>query len=192
MTTSSRDRISVDLQGLKTALYDRANEGDLLPSELVRRTLREMLDRPALPATSSRTHSRRIDRAGGARLSLRMTRNQVDSVFEAAARAGVGAGRYVADLVGGVPVLARGCSRDALVTALTASCAEMSLVNRRMHELALLLRDSEAELADGHAELFEALARDIRAHLHLASSALVDLRPHGATREHAAGPTASR
>ena len=45
MTPSSRDRISVDLHGLKAALFERAQALGVSPSGLVRTTLAEALGR---------------------------------------------------------------------------------------------------------------------------------------------------
>ncbi len=46
MAPSSRDRISVDLHGLKAALFVRAQALGVSPSGLVRTTLAEALGRP--------------------------------------------------------------------------------------------------------------------------------------------------
>ena len=45
MAPSSRDRISVDLHGLKAALFERAQSLGVSPSGLVRTTLAEALGR---------------------------------------------------------------------------------------------------------------------------------------------------
>jgi hypothetical protein len=48
MAPSLRDRISVDLRGLKPSLLARASAQSVLPSDLVRRILSDALYRPQL------------------------------------------------------------------------------------------------------------------------------------------------
>ena len=53
MAPSSRDRISVDLRGLKAALIERARAQGASPSDFVRTALADVLSEPP-PATSMR------------------------------------------------------------------------------------------------------------------------------------------
>jgi hypothetical protein len=76
MAPSSRDRISVDLHGLKAALFERAQALSVSPSGLVRTTLAEALGRSdptdidrSMPSLKSGTGDR-------VRLCLRMSREQ--------------------------------------------------------------------------------------------------------------------
>src|ERR1700749_4536662 len=111
MAPSSRDRISVDLQGLKAALCERAQSTGVLPSAMVRRVLADALGEPAASGVLKTSYPRRDQNAIRARLSLRMTRAQSAAVIEAARRAGMNPGDYVANLVAGVPALVDGARR---------------------------------------------------------------------------------
>jgi hypothetical protein len=180
MAPSSRDRISVDLQGLKAALWERAQSTGVLPSDLVRRVLADALGQPAASAVFRTPPARRDQYAGRARLSLRMTRAQSATVMEAARRAGMNPGDYVANLVAGVPALLGGARRAEHVAALIASCAEMSSLSRNVHHLNLLLREGSSPAAQEYRVMLDTLANDVREHLCLASTVLAELRPRRA------------
>jgi uncharacterized protein HemY len=111
------------------------------------------------------------------RLSLRTTREQAARTFDAARRAGLSPGEYVAGLVAGVPALMGGASRADHLAALIASSAELSTLTRNIHHLASLLRQGEHRAAREYREMLDTLAGDVRSHLVLASGVLADLRP---------------
>jgi hypothetical protein len=157
MTPSSRDRISVDLQGLKATLCERAQATGMLPSAVVRKALADALGQPAASGALRAPYTRRDQSASRARLSLRMTRAQAAAVIEAAHRAGMSPGDYVANLVAGVPVLAGGGRRAEHVAALIASCSSRAAQEYRM--------------------MLDTLANDVRKHLRLVSAVLAELRP---------------
>ncbi len=177
MPTSSRDRISVDLQGMKAALHARAEAVGMLPSAWVRMTLEDALGRPAdstCDDTSQATHRRDARRA---RLSLRMTRAQATAVTHAAHLAGMNAGAYVANLVAGVPVVACGYHLADHTSALTASCAELSSFCRSLNHLTSLLRNGSFRVAQDYQVMLDKLDDAVESHLRLASRVLSDLRP---------------
>jgi hypothetical protein len=179
MEPSSRDRISVDLHGLKAALFERAQALGVSPSGLVRTTLAEALGRPLhvieYPARRQASHA-----GNRVRLSLRMTREQAAATSQAARRAGLSPGDYVADLVAGVPALMSGATRTDHLSALMASTAELSTLSRHLHHLITLLRQGDCRPAQDYRLMLTTLGTDVRAHLALASRVLADLRPRGA------------
>ena len=180
MKPSSRDRISVDLQGLKATLCERAEAAGMLPSAVVRKALADALGQPAASGALRAPYPRRDQSASRARLSLRMTRAQAVAVIDAAHRAAMSPGDYVANLVAGVPVLAGGGRRAEHVSALIASCAEMSSLSRNVYQLTSLLREGSSRAAQEYRMMLDTLANDIRGHLRLASAVLAELRPRGA------------
>jgi hypothetical protein len=180
MTPSPRNRISVDLQGLKATLYERAKCAGILPSVLVREALADALNQPAAPGVLRTPYARHDQSVDRARLSLRMTRTQAAVVIEAARRAGMSPGDYVANLVAGVPVLMAGARRAEHVAALIASCAEMSSLNRNIHHLTSLLREGSSRAAQEYRVMLNTLSNDVQEHLRLASAVLAELRPRGA------------
>ena len=183
MTPSSRDRISVDLQGLKAPLFERAQARGVSPSELVRDALIETLGQTeplGLDRGATRVSLPTEDRV---RLSLRMSRDEASATLAAARRAGLAPGAFVAGLVAGVPSLLGGANRDAHIAALIASSAELSTLSRDIHHLTSLLRQGNVRAAQEYRERLDTLAGDVRNHLSLASRVLAGLRP----RSHRAG-----
>jgi hypothetical protein len=180
MAPLSRDRISVDLQGLKAALCERAHAAGMLPSALVRKALADALGQPAASGGLRAPYTGRDQSASRARLSLRMTRAQAAAVIEAAHRASMSPGDYVANLVAGVPVLAGGGRRAEHVAALIASCAEMTSLSRNVNQLTSLLREGSSRAAQEYRMILHTLVNDVREHLRLASAVLAELRPRGA------------
>jgi hypothetical protein len=177
MDPSSRDRLSVDLRGLKAALFDRAAALGVTPSGLVRTVLADALGQDqasaverCLPRLSPR-HGTRV------RLCLRMSRAQASATLDGARQAGLNPGDYVGNLVKGVPVLSAGGSRTEHMAALTSSCAELSTLSRSIHHLVTLLRQGNLAAARPYRELLDTLAGDVRTHLELATRVLADLRP---------------
>jgi hypothetical protein len=108
MTPSSRERISVDLQGLKPALMARAQTLRVQPSELIRGVLADALGRSA-PAVIEGPPRPCAPRSGNrTRVCLRMGRDEAAATRAAARRACMSAGDYVAGLVAGVPAIEAG------------------------------------------------------------------------------------
>ena len=177
MTPSTRDRISVDLRGLKAALFDRAQALGVSPSGLVRTTLADALghadavDLDRVLPHQLRGNGERV------RLCLRMSRDHARATVEGARRAGLGVGDYIAGLVADVPVLTSGSSRADHIGALMASSAELSTLSRNIHRLTVLLRQADVEPARAYREMLDRLAGDVRGHLELAARVLADLRP---------------
>lgn len=177
MAPSSRDRITVDLHGLKAALVQRAQTLGVSPSGFVRSTLAA-----ALGGSSSLTIERPRARSAASsgsrvRVSLRMNREHATETLEAARRAGLSPGDYVAGMVAGVPALMGGPKQTEYIAALIASSAELSTLTRNIHHLASLLRQGESRAAREYREMFDTLAGDVRGHLMLAGRVLADLRP---------------
>jgi hypothetical protein len=175
MNPSSRDRISVDLRGLKTALVERARSLGLTPSNFVR----ELLVASLQGATSSPASrpSAPCDPPNRTRLCLRMTRDEARATLDGARSAGASPGAFVAGLVANVPVLARGSSRGELIALLTAANAELAALSRNLHHLATLLRQGAWRAADEYRPMLDTLSGDVRAHLESATRALRDLQP---------------
>lgn len=177
MTPSSRDRISVDLRGLKAPLFERARARGVSPSGLVRDALSDALGRtepPRLDHIAGYAPSPTGDRV---RLSLRMSREEASATLTAARKAGLAPGAFVAGLVAGVPALLGGASREAHIAALIASSAELSTLSRDIHHLTSLLRQGNVRAAQEYRARLDTLADDVRNHLSLASRVLADLRP---------------
>ena len=178
MTPSSRDRISVDLRGLKAALFEQARARGVSPSDLVRAVLADALDH-AEPSITGRSAPGAVESSDDrVRLSLRMNRSNALAAITAARTAGLSPGAYVAGLIDGVPVLTSGATRTDHLASLIASSAELSALSRSLHRLTSLLRLGSVRAAQEYRDMLDTVADDVREHLTLASAVLSDLRPH--------------
>lgn len=168
MSPSSRDRISVDLHGLKASLLARASALDVSPSGLVRRILADALNQPvgSMCQPGTRRTARRGDRA---RLCLRMRADEVAETLAAAHRAGLTPGRFVASLVAGVPVVQGGGRLADHLAALVAPSAELSTLKCNVGALTRLLRQGDGAAARVYRDLLDTLSGDVRRHLALAA-----------------------
>ncbi len=177
MTPSSRDRISVDLRGMKAPLFERARARGVSPSELVRGALIDALGRTDPSSADPIAAGAPLPMQGRVRLSLRMSREEANATLAAARQAGLAPGAFVAGLMAGVPALLGGSNRDTHIAALIASSAELSTLSRDIHHLTTLLRQGNVRAAQEYRERLDTLAGDVRNHLSLASRVLADLRP---------------
>ncbi|WP_234265804.1 hypothetical protein [Hydrogenophaga sp. NFH-34] len=197
MEPSSRDRISVDLHGLKAPLMERAQAVGLSPSQLVRQVLADALGHPALQNAEACRTPVQTDPASRTRLCLRMRSDDAAATLQAAQRASMATGDYVAALVAGVPVVRDGGGHAQTLQALIASTDELAHFGHRLYQLNALLRRGDVEPIRPYVSMLETLARDVRRHLDHVSNALADLQPRRpsvsppARRTHA-GPRRSR
>lgn len=183
METKSRERISVDLQGLKTALLARSQAQGISPSDFVRKALEQALGVATEAAEGVDLRPPHKRSGGRARLCLRMERDGAMAVVAAAKRSGMCAGDYVAGLVAGVPVLLNGGSRSEHIEALTASSFHLSSLSRDIRALTHLLTQANVEQALVYRNMLDALEGDVRRHLVFAAGALAGLgNPGPSTR----------
>ncbi len=175
--STSRDRISVDLRGMKPALLAQAQARAVTPSELLRSLLAESLcggtgsERPPATMTKQAVSEPRV------RLSLRMQCREAQLVLERARAAGLAPGAFVASLCGGVPAVANGQRPIDGVAALSASSAELSSLARDLRHLTQLLRRADVPAARAYRERLDDADRDVRAHLAQAAALMADLEP---------------
>lgn len=165
MAPSSRDRLSVDLHGLKAALVERARLAGTSPSGWVRATLAEALGGPPEPVSEAlppRLKARDVSRV---RLTLRMSRADASAVLAAARLAGQPPGDFVADLLAGQPVPMPASDRAETVGALIAACAELSTFSCNLSHLVSLLRQGAFRPAEEYRPMLTTLSIDVREHL---------------------------
>jgi hypothetical protein len=198
--TSSRDRISVDLQGLKAAVLARAHELKVSPSDWIRSAVRQALAMPgpgSSPGQGSSTDEHLaitpvVSRSMGARVrvSLRMDAEHAVLLTLAAKRSGLSLGAQVAGMLDEVPILLARGDRSQSLGALTASNAEMATLSRDLRQLTNLLRRGEGVAARTYRDRLDRVQTDVQAHLGLAARVVADLSPRRvATRQERPGRT---
>jgi hypothetical protein len=183
-TSASRDRISVDLRGLKAALIERARRQGVTPSDLIRALLAEALGEagPCVDAghCGSAGGSPSAPRIPRARISLRLYRHEAQQVRQRAIAAGMPLGAFVASLCADGALksigLLNGQRPVDQLAALAASSAELSTLARDLRHLTQLLRQGNAPAAQVYRHRLETADRDVRAHLVLAAALLAELQ----------------
>lgn len=136
MDTSPRDRITVDLQGLKAALTVRAEAEGLALSQLVRQVLNASLRHAAAPRDDA---AGRKPRSGTRRLCLRLRPEEVRAVLARAERAGQRPGRWLARMALNGPVVATAEQLDAHRAALVQVQAELAALHRSLRRCGTML-----------------------------------------------------
>ena len=86
MEPSSRDRLSVDLHGLKAALFERARALGVSPSGLVRAALAEALGRSGPSDIDRSMPSLKSGNGDRVRLCLRMSREDANATLAEAVK----------------------------------------------------------------------------------------------------------
>ena len=178
MAPSSRDRISVDLHGLRATLVERAQARRASVSVLVREAVERelgLVDGLKAPGAAEGTTA---SAGSTVKLSIRLTSGEAERFDAAARRAGLSRGAFLAGLLADVPSLSGGTgSRLDCLAALTASSAELSTLTRNINHLTALLRQGEVRPAQEYRRMLDTLGDDVREHLKLAASVLAELRP---------------
>jgi signal transduction histidine kinase len=172
----ARNRLTVDLRGLKAALTQQARARGIPPSQFVRNVLAAALGQ-ASDAGATADDTTRAEPGDRLRLSLRLRRDEAHRLRAAAASAGLPLGACVSGLAAGVAVLQAGARRDDYLAAATASCAELATLGRSLRHLSDLLRQGSVRAAQEYRDLLDTVAGDVQRNLEVASAALVDLQP---------------
>jgi hypothetical protein len=176
MAPSSRDRITVDLCGLKAALIERAKAEGASPSDLVRRLLAQALE---VDSASGPLGARPMPSGvrGRVRVCIRFDAAEAYALCNAACSAGLPLGVFISSVVSGLPLLCSPASAAQHQAALVASCAELATLSRNLRHLTDLLRQGSVQAAAEYRQTLETASVDIRAHLADAGDVLNDLRP---------------
>lgn len=174
MANVQRERLSVDVKGMKATLLLRAREDHISPSIFVRRALQAVLGSVSSSEASVLGADSGTRRRGSVRLSLRLRAADAHLIRQAARRAGMSLGPYLVGLARAVPVLAGGGARAELLSALHASATEMAALSRGLRHLTALLDRGQVESARGYWEMLLEVEDSVRALLRVVSDALVE------------------
>lgn len=178
MAPSSRDRISVDLHGLRAALVERAQARRASVSVLVREAVERELGLVVASKEPGGTTRPAASAGSTVKLSIRLTSGEAERFDAGARRAGLSRGAFLAGLLADVPSLSGGAgSRLDCLAALTASSAELSTLSRNINHLTALLRKGDVRPALEYRRMLDTLGDDVRQHLRLAASVLAEVRP---------------
>jgi hypothetical protein len=171
VSASSRDRITVDMRGMKGALEARARQLDIAPSEFVRTTLADALGLAA--ASEGAPESRLTPRSDRVRLCLRIRRSEREQLQLAAKEVGL----TIAELM--LVLMVKPDHRDtiSLIKVLSESNAELATLSRALSHLMHLLGQGSVRAALVYRDSLDRADGEVRAHLKLSAEGLSDLQP---------------
>ncbi len=175
-----RDRVTVDLRGLRTCLETRALEQHATTAALVRRAVARMLD----DGSTSSAELERIKPEAGkvAKLTLRMSSVHALLLARRARAADVSQGHYVCTLLDGAPAPLRAADHSASVAALRASTDKVAAMSVDLNAFMRLLKLGPSTQLESYRAGLMSLADDMKAHLAIASALIADLAPQRVKR----------
>jgi len=174
---TARDRLTIDLRGMKPALEAQARAKGVPVSVFVREALTHCAG--AVGAGAVEDDARTARRV---RVSMRLREDQARDLLRRARHAGCPLGAYVVGLALTALEPESAENRTRAVAALTRSNAELSALRRHVAHLTALLRQGAVRAAQEYRRTLETLDADVRAHLALASRVLAD-RPERRDRQ---------
>ena len=170
-----RDRVTIDLRGIKPQLQAQAARRQMTAASLVRRAVLAMLDEESPGADDIKP----IHTASGpqvVKVTLRLSDSHAGALASRARAAGVSQGMYVAGLIDGTPAQPRAPDHARAVAALMASTDRLAALSADLNAFMRLLgRTPRSELEPYRASL-RSLADDVRVHLADAAALVAALR----------------
>ena len=170
-----RDRVTVDLRGIRPQLQAHAARRQMTAAALVRRAVTAMLE----DATSDAGDNRPMDSASGTavvKVTLRLPVAHAVLLASRARVADVSQGTYVARLLDGTPAQPLASDHRQAVAALMASTDRLAVLSADLNAFMRLLgRTPRSELETYRASI-RSLAGDVRVHLASAAALVAALR----------------
>lgn len=170
-----RDRVTIDLRGIRPQLQAQAAKRQMTAAALVRRAVTAMLD----AAPYDKGGSGPIDSASGTqvvKVTLRLPPAHAVLLASRARVADLSQGMYVARLIDGTPAQPRAPDHTRAVAALMASTDRLAVLSADLNAFMRLLgRTPRSELEPYRANI-RSLAGDVRVHLASAAALVAALR----------------
>lgn len=170
-----RDRVTIDLRGIRPQLQAQAAKRQMTAAAFVRRAVTAMLD----AAPHDEGGSGPIDSASGTqvvKVTLRLPPAHAVLLASRARVADLSQGMYVARLIDGTPAQPRAPDHTRAVAALMASTDRLAVLSADLNAFMRLLgRTPRSELEPYRANI-RSLAGDVRVHLASAAALVAALR----------------
>lgn len=180
MGRGSRDRVTIDLRGMRDKLQALAAARAMTPAALVRKALAALLD--GAPCSGDITGRDTATDGGGqvVKVTLRLSVAQVVLLASRARAADVSQGMYVAGLIDGTPAQPRAPDHTQAIAALMASTDRLAALSADLNAFMRLAgRTPGSELEPYRASIWS-LTADVREHLASAAALVTTLRaPRG-------------
>lgn len=170
-----RDRVTVDLRGIRPRLRAQAAKRQMTTAALVRHAVTAMLD----DTPSDVGDNAPIDSASGTpvlKVTLRLPVGHAVVLANRARVADVSQGTYVARLIDGTPAQPRAPNHTQAVAALMASTDRLAALSADLNAFMRLLGRTPSSQLEPYRASIRSLASDVRVHLASAAALVAALR----------------
>jgi hypothetical protein len=176
LCSPARDRITVELRGLRERLHVAASARRMTTAALTRQALIAWLGTEPVLGDESACDGIQMWDNTVVKLTLRLSNSHALALTTRARAADVSQGAYVAALIDGHPPVPRPRDHaDALAAAL-ACTDQLSVMCTDINALMRLLRSANQAGLQPYVERMRSLDVDVRRHLIVASSLMSELR----------------
>lgn len=175
ISAAMRDRVTVDLRGMRLQLQAQAARRQMTAAALVRHAVTAMLD----DAPSDAGDGGPTDGTSGTqvvKVTLRMPVAHAVVLASRARVADVSQGTYVARLIDGTPAQPPAPDHTRAVAALMASTDRVAVLSADLNAFMRLLGRTPRSELEPYRTSIQSLADDIRVHLASAAALLAALR----------------
>jgi hypothetical protein len=173
--TAMRDRVTVDLRGIRPHLQAQAAKRQMTAAALVRRAVTAMRDDAPCDAGESES----IDGASGTqvvKVTLRLPVAHAVVLASRARVADVSQGSYVARLIDGTPAQPQAPDHTQAVVALMASTDRRAALSADLNAFMRLLGRAPRSKLEPYRASIRSLAKDVCVHLASAATLMASLR----------------
>lgn len=172
---NSRDRVTIELRGMRERLNALAAARKTTTAALARKAIGSLLDAEPDDNQIGRKDAAVCD-AQVVKVTLRLSAAHATALATGARSADVSQGAYVAGLIDGMPPNPLPPDHTHAVTALVGSTNQLAAMGADLNAfMRLLVRGSSPEIERYRAGILS-LADDVRSHLALAALLVADLR----------------
>ena len=171
MSADSRDRVTVDLRGLTSAVKAHASARNMTLAAFVRAAMVDALKQAE--ADPFHLPQGGMDDGQPVKLTLSVPLRQASWLVEHARAAGLSYGTYLASVIDGTP--APGGLGDA-VRAMTAATDQLAALSTDLNEFVRLLHRSDFAEAESYRLRIASLSDDVRRHMRLDAALSAEVR----------------
>ncbi len=176
MGHGSRDRVTIELRGMRERLQALAEERKMTVAALVRKATVALLDDEPGAADIACNSTPTVSRGGVIKVTLRLSAKHVAALANRARAADISQGAYVAGLIDGMPPNPLPPDHTQAVAALGGSTNQLAAMSADLNAfMRLLVRGSSPEIERYRAGILS-LADDVRSHLALAALLVAELK----------------
>jgi hypothetical protein len=176
LCSPARDRVTVELRGLRERLHALAASRQMTTAALARQALIALLDTEPVRSHGDPRNIIQTRDDTVVKLTLRLSTSHALALTTRARTADVSQGAYVASLIDGHPPVPRPRDHADAVTAVRACTDQLAVMCTDINALMRLLRSANQAGLQPYVERMRSLDVDVRRHLIVASSLMTELR----------------